>query len=122
MILALSIGLGAAFGSMLRYVVDQLVQNVRDTVFPIGTLAVNASGSFLLGLLTGLGIHHGLGHDALVVLGTGVIGGYTTLSTWAWESMSLVNDGAHLQAGANVLASVGAGLALGACGLALGSI
>jgi len=117
--LTLGVALAAGVGAVLRYVVDQLVQHRSRGDFPYGTLVVNISGSLLLGLVTGLALHHGLGSDATIVLGVGLAGGYTTLSTWAWETLALAESGDVLEAGVNIAGSFAAGLAAAAAGLGL---
>jgi CrcB protein len=109
----------AAVGAPLRYVVDQAVQHRWPGAFPAGTLTVNLSGSFLLGLLTGLAAHHGLDPQAVTVLGTGLLGAYTTFSTFSYESVRLLEDGAVAEAGLNVAGSLALGLAAAAAGLGL---
>jgi fluoride exporter len=118
-VITVLVGLAAAGGAMLRYVVDQLVESTHDMVFPFGTFSINVTGSFVLGLLTGLGLHHGLDPTVITVSGAGLLGGYTTFSTWGWESAILVGDRAVLEASANVLASLGVGAAAAAAGLGL---
>ena len=83
----------AAVGAPLRYVVDQAVQHRWPGAFPAGTLTVNLSGAFVLGLLTGLAAHHGLAPQEVTVLGTGLLGGYTTFSTYAVDVQQLVDAG-----------------------------
>jgi CrcB protein len=85
------IGVGAlgALGALGRFAVDGAVSARWPGDFPFGTLSVNLSGGSVLGLLVGLG----LGGDALLVLGTGFLGGYTTFSTWMFESQRLGEDG-----------------------------
>ncbi|HEY3873597.1 MAG TPA: fluoride efflux transporter CrcB [Actinocrinis sp.] len=122
MILALAVALGAAFGAVARYLVDRAVAWRRDSVFPAGTWVINITGSFILGLLTGLATQHVLPGDALVILGTGVCGGYTTFSTYSFESLRLMEDGAGLVAVANLAGSIAAGLAAAALGLGLGAL
>lgn len=119
MTLAVAIGLTAGLGAVLRYLVDQFVQTRHDAVFPFGTLAVNVSGSLLLGVVTGLGIHAGLSPDAVLVVSAGLAGGYTTLSTWAWETLALGVDGARAHAALNAVGTLAACLAAAAAGLAL---
>ena len=119
MILALLVGLGAAFGAVARYVLDQAVTRRRGSTFPAGTWLINITGSFILGLLTGLAAHHGLSAHVLTVIGTGVCGGYTTFSTFSYETVRLSEDGAGLVAVGNVVGSIAAGLAAAALGLAL---
>ena len=115
--LTLAVALAAAAGSVARYVVDQLVQHRTRGDFPYGTLVVNVSGSFVLGLVVGLAAHHGLAATAAVVIGTGFAGGFTTLSTWAWETLAEASD--LLEASVNITGSLGAGLAAAAAGLSL---
>lgn len=117
--LTLAVAAAAGLGAVCRYLLDEVVSHRSDGVFPFGTFAVNVTGSFVLGLVVGLGLHHHLGGDAVAVLGAGFAGGYTTLSTWAWESLELSREGAVRIAAAYVLASLGAGLLAGAAGLVL---
>jgi fluoride exporter len=119
MILALLVGLGAAFGAVARYVLDQAVTRRRGSTFPAGTWLINITGSFILGLLTGLAAHHGLSDQVVTVIGTGVCGGYTTFSTFSYETVRLTEEGAGLVAVGNVVGSIAAGLAAAALGLGL---
>jgi CrcB protein len=114
----LLVAVGAAVGAPLRYLVDRAVQARHDSVFPWGTLAVNVAGSALLGLLAGLDVPG----EAMAALGTGFCGALTTYSTFGYETVRLVRDGARAYAAANALVSVGAGLAAGGAGLAVGSL
>ena len=117
--MTLLVTVAAGLGAIARYLVDGAVQRRTNNQFPAGTLAVNLSGSFLLGLLVGLTAHHGLATSTSVVLGAGFIGGYTTLSTWAWESLALAGRGARTAVLVNVVGSLALGMAAGAAGLAL---
>lgn len=117
--LAVLVALAAGVGAVLRFALDRWVSARHTRSLPLGTIAVNVTGSFVLGLVTGLGTHHGLGHDPLAVVGAGLTGGYTTLSTWAWESLSLAETGAAPAAAVNVAGSFLLGLAAAAAGLAL---
>mgnify|MGYP003296359114 CR=1 FL=1 len=119
MLLALGVAAAAGGGAVLRYVVDQLVQGSHVRDFPFGTLVVNATGSLLLGVVTGLSLHHGLADGPTVVLSAGFAGGYTTLSTWAWESVALMENGAVGQAVLNAVGTVAVCLATAGVGLAL---
>jgi CrcB protein len=112
--------LAAAVGAPLRYVVDQAIQHRFPGAFPAGTLTINVSGSLLLGLLTGLAAHHGLAPQAVTVLGTGLLGAYTTFSTFSYETIRLLEDGAVAEATLNVVGSLALGLAAAAAGLGLG--
>lgn len=119
MILALVVGLTAGAGAVARYVVDQVVQGRYGSRFPYGTLVVNISGSLLLGLVTGTVSSHGLGHGPAVVLSAGFCSGYTTWSTFSYDTLALAETGAVLQAAWNVALSLTTGLAAAAAGLAL---
>lgn len=120
--LAIAVAVAAGGGAVLRYLVDQLVQTRHDAVFPFGTLAVNVSGSLLLGVVAGLGLDHGLPADVVLVLSAGLAGGYTTLSTWAWETLALAEAGAVGQAALNAFGTLAACLAATGAGLALTSL
>lgn len=109
----------AAVGAPLRYIVDQAVQYRREGAFPLGTFLINITGSLLLGLLTGLARHHGLSATALTVLGTGLLGAYTTFSTFSYETVRLLEDGALFEATLNVAASLAIGLAAAGVGFGL---
>lgn len=120
--LTLFVSLAAGVGAVLRYVVDSVVAHRTSGAFPLGTFVVNVSGSFLLGLVVGLSLHHGLGERSAAVLGVGLTGGYTTMSTWAWESLALVEEGAARSAVLNVVGSIAVGLAAAAAGLGLAQL
>ncbi len=109
----------AAVGAPARALVDRRVQERAHGAFPRGTFVVNVSGCLALGLLTGLGLYHGLGATPRTVLGTGGLGAYTTFSTFTFETVRLAEAGAAVAAFRNVAASMIVGLAAAAAGLAL---
>jgi CrcB protein len=111
--------LAAAVGAPLRYLVDRAVQHRHGGPFPAGTLTINLTGSLLLGLLTGLVAHHGLSSEVLTVLGTGLLGAYTTFSTFSYETVRLLEDAAITEAALNVALSLTVGLGAAAAGLGL---
>jgi CrcB protein len=117
--LALAVAAAAAVGAACRYLLDQFVQHQHDQTLPWGTFVINVSGSLLLGLVTGLSIHHGLPATPTAIVGAGFAGGYTTWSTYIWESLALAETGALLAAGVNLLGSLAVGLAAAAAGLGL---
>ena len=119
MLLAALVGLAAAFGAVSRYLVDQAVANKWESSFPLGTWVINVTGSFILGLITGLALHHGLSAHVVSVLGTGICGGYTTFSTFNLETVRLAEDGSSASAVGNIAGSIAAGLLAAACGLGL---
>ncbi|MGN6331922.1 MAG: fluoride efflux transporter FluC [Motilibacteraceae bacterium] len=119
MILAVGVGLAAALGAVCRYVLDQVVQHQHDQEFPWGTFVINVTGSLLLGLLTGLALHHGFPAAPTTVIGVGFAGGYTTWSTYVWESLALAESGSVRLAATNVLGSLAAGLLAAGAGFGL---
>jgi CrcB protein len=99
--LVLGIGLFGAVGAVARFLLDGVVSARADSSFPWGTLVVNLTGAFALGFVTGK-----LSGDAQLLVGTGLLGGYTTFSTWMFESHRLGEDG-ELRAGVvNLLGSL----------------
>lgn len=118
MLIALLV-VGAAIGAPARYLVDGFVQSRARTVFPWGTFAVNASGSLVLGFLTGLALYHGLGPLPKSAVGTGFCGAYTTFSTFSYETVRLVEEGSMVTATWTVVAGVVVGLLAAAAGLAI---
>jgi CrcB protein len=121
-ILALLVGLAAALGAVCRYVLDLLVQHRHDQAFPWGTFVINVSGSLLLGLVTGWSLHAGLPRVPTTVLGVGLLGGYTTWSTYLWETFALAESGDRGQAALNLVGSLAAGLVAAAAGLGLAAL
>jgi CrcB protein len=122
MILALAVSVAAAVGAALRYLIDQVVQHQHDQTFPWGTFVINISGSLLLGLLTGLALHHGLPAVAVTVLGVGLLGGYTTWSTYLWETLALAETGTMGEAVLNLVGSLVVGFAAAGVGLAVAQL
>jgi CrcB protein len=95
------IGLLGGVGAIARFLLDGAVSARAGRSFPWGTLVVNLTGAFALGFLTGK-----LSGDAQLLVGTGLLGGYTTFSTWMFESHRLGEDG-ELRAGVvNLLGSL----------------
>ena len=111
-----------AIGAVLRYLIDRLIQGRMRSDFPYGTLVINVSGSLILGFLTGAALHHGLAANWVTVLGTGLIGAYTTFSTFTYDTVGLLGSHAPSAAVANVVVSLAAGLGAAAAGLALGGV
>lgn len=99
--------LGGAIGSGARYLLSGWVLDRFGPAFPSGTLAVNTLGSFLLGALMFLGVEAGMLSPTLrLALTTGVMGGFTTYSTFSYETMRYLQDGAWALALLNVLVTV----------------
>ncbi|MEA2299449.1 MAG: fluoride exporter [Solirubrobacteraceae bacterium] len=112
----MAVGLLGGAGAVARFLLDGAVSRRAGRAFPFGTLTVNLTGAFLLGLLVGAAP----GGDADRLLGTGLLGGYTTFSTWALESHRLGEDG-ELRLGAlNFAVALTLGLGLAWVGRLLG--
>ncbi|TDO41985.1 fluoride efflux transporter CrcB [Paractinoplanes brasiliensis] len=109
----LLVAVGAAVGAPLRYLTDRLIQSRHDSVFPWGTLTVNVAGSLLLGVVTGLPTDSAVA----ALVGTGFCGALTTYSTFSYETLRLLQDGALFYAMVNVVASLVAGFGAAALGL-----
>ncbi|HTN79321.1 MAG TPA: fluoride efflux transporter CrcB [Acidimicrobiales bacterium] len=109
----------AGLGACARYLLDGFVQARTDGEFPWGTCLINVSGSFVLGIITGLALYHGLGIDSKLVLGTGFCGAYTTFSTFSYETVRLVEGGVRGAAVRNVAVNTVGGLLAAGLGLAL---
>jgi CrcB protein len=112
-----SLFIAGAVGAPARYLVDGFVQYRTPGVFPFGTFVINVSGSFLLGVITGLALYHGLAPLPRAAIGTGFCGAYTTFSTFSYETVRLIEEGAVRLAVANVAVSVAVGLAAAGVGL-----
>lgn len=116
-----------AIGASLRYLADIAVTERAMTeranrTFPWATFAINVTGSLLLGLLTGLGLHHGLPKAARLIFGVGFCGAYTTFSTFTFETVRLLEEGEPVAAVKNVAATLLVGLPAGAAGLAMATV
>ena len=109
-------GLGA-LGAIARFLLDGLVEARARATLPLGTLLVNASGSLLLGLLTGLAASG----ELLVLAGAAAIGSYTTFSTWMLETHRLSEDADIAGAIVNVLVTLAVGVAAAALGRVVGA-
>ena len=106
------VGLGGFLGSIGRYLASGVVHQIfPNTYFPIGTAAVNIIGCFLIGVLTGLAeFRNLLSPEMRMFLVTGLLGGFTTFSTFGHETVAIMRDGEFLHAGGNVLIQVIIGL------------
>ncbi len=114
--------IAAAVGAPLRYLVDGAIAERTEGVFPWGTFVINASGSLVLGVLTGLGLYHAFPKVPKVILGTGFCGAYTTFSTFTYETVELLEEGALNEAARNALGTLIVGAGAAALGLALAAL
>ena len=116
----LLVGLGGFVGSVARYLVAVLFAGYISSVFPFATLAVNIVGCFLIGVLFAISDKGNiLSPEWRILLTTGFCGGFTTFSTFSYESLRLMQDGEFFYLAAYVLVSVVVGLAATYIGIAL---
>ena len=114
------IALFGAIGTLARYGLQGIVQVRMGTMFPYGTLLINLTGCFFLGLLGQLTLNRMLiSSDLRIAIAVGFFGGYTTFSSFGWETAKMLEDGEWLRATTYVSASVIAGLLLSVAGIRL---
>ncbi|HXS56912.1 MAG TPA: fluoride efflux transporter CrcB [Hanamia sp.] len=90
--LVLLIGAGGFIGSALRYLISLFIQNKVLSTFPFGTFAVNVLGCFLIGAVYALSERGNLGAEWRLFLATGILGGFTTFSSFSNETVSMMRD------------------------------
>jgi CrcB protein len=122
MITLLAVLIGGFAGAVARQEGFSAIQDRVSTKFPVGILAVNLSGAFVLGLLFGLGVATAWPHWLAIGVQTGIIGAYTTYSTWALDSLTLARAGTPWQAVLNLAGSLLAGVLLAWAGVRLGAV
>ena len=103
----LAIGVLGGVGSVARHLLDDAISRRADSAFPFGILAVNLSGALLLGVAVGAALHG----DALRLVGGGLLGAYTTFSTWMLQSARLAEEGRLGLAALNIVGSLVLGVA-----------
>jgi len=96
---------GGALGTLFRYFISGLPYKYTDSVFPWGTLLVNVGGAFLIGLIWGIFEERGISPHLRTLIFIGFLGGFTTFSTFALETMNLFKEGAIKLAFVNILAN-----------------
>ena len=117
----LLVGAGGAVGSVSRFLLSGAAQRLSGSLyFPYGTLAVNLLGGFLLGLVMEVARPGVVSPQVRLLLTMGFFGGFTTFSTYTYESVRLIEDGEHLLALTNLLGSVVLGVMLTWLGLLVG--
>ncbi|GCE20608.1 fluoride efflux transporter CrcB [Dictyobacter kobayashii] len=104
------IGCAGALGAVARYMLGYMITRRAGSVFPFGTLIINVSGSFLIGLVFALTARHIVSPALQLILATGFLGGYTTFSTMSWEGVQLARGGklwaSALYLGENVILGI----------------
>ena len=107
----LAIAIGGAMGAVARYALSMLVLRVSGTLFPLGTFVVNVVGCLVFGAIAGASAERVQIPPAMrLLLLTGILGGFTTFSSYAFETFVLMRDGQMLWAAINVAGQVVAGL------------
>ena len=102
-----AVAFGAALGGVARYYLSSAIQHRLGATFPWGTLVINVSGSLLLGVLMRYALATpSVSAELRAFLTTGVCGGYTTFSTYSYETATLLEDGQYGRASTYALASV----------------
>lgn len=112
------VAIGGALGSVARFWISTVVANRVTETFPLGTLVVNVTGSFLIGLLAAMSRSNGISNTTRTFLMVGVCGGYTTFSSFSLQNLQLLQNGNFYYAGLNTALS----LALCMAGVWLGFV
>ena len=114
----LAIGVLGGLGSVARHLLDDAISRRADSAFPFGILAVNLSGALLLGVAVGAALHG----DALRLVGGGLLGAYTTFSTWMLQAQRLAEEGRAGLSGLYLAVSLVLGLGAVGLGRELGAL
>lgn len=101
----LLVAAGGSLGAAARYLLDRAIATRQTGPFPLGTLVVNVTGSIALGALLGLAVAHRVPSSVVTLAGTGFLGAYTTFSTFTFETVRLLEDGAWRYAAWNLALS-----------------
>jgi CrcB protein len=112
----LGVALLGGAGACARFLLDGAIAARAGRAFPLGTLVVNVTGAFALGVLAGAGVKS----DAYLLAGTATLGSYTTFSTWMFETQRPAEEGRTGAAAANLVAALALGLAAAALGRGVG--
>lgn len=120
LVLMVFVGLAGSLGALTRYLLGRYIAGRIISQFPLGTLMINITGAFLIGLLFTLTSRNFLNVPLQTVLATGFLGGYTTFSTMSWEGVQLVRGGSTLPGSLYLGGSVLLGLLAAVLGMALG--
>jgi len=118
----LAVGVGGFFGAIARYLIDYWISRRMGSLFPYGTLVINVSGSFILGLFATSTERWIVHPHWRLLLGVGFVGAYTTFSTFGYETHRLIEEGSFGLALLNVLLSVIVGLMAVRLGILLGRV
>jgi CrcB protein len=114
-----AIAVGAALGGVARFYLATAVQQRLGAMFPWGTLLINVTGSLLLGFIVRYALAAPMSLELRALLTTGFCGGYTTFSTYSYETATLLEDGQYQRAGLYAFGSVFVALVATFCGFIL---
>jgi CrcB protein len=115
----LIVGAGSFIGGAGRYLVSMLINRYTTVIFPYGTLVVNILGCLIIGLVMGLFMKGSLSEGWRLFLATGICGGFTTFSTFAYENVNLIHFSEYLYMLMYILLSVALGLTATYLGLTI---
>ena len=121
-LLFVGIALAGGLGSASRLFLDGIIRSRPRATMPWGTIALNLTGSFLLGLITGFGTSQLLPETVHLIVGAGFLGGYTTFSTASFETIRLLQERKWVIGGLNGLGVLVAATAVAGLGLWIGSL
>jgi fluoride exporter len=112
------IGIGGSLGAAARYLLGNLLSRKKSyNRYPLGTLVINSTGSFLLGILAKLHLANDISDWIWFLVGVGFCGAYTTFSTFGYETITLLQSNKKILAGIYVLSSVVVSILMAALGL-----
>ena len=114
------VGLAGSIGALSRYLLGRFIAERSNTQIPLGTLLINITGAFVIGLLFALASRKLITSSLQTTLATGFLGGYTTFSTMSWEGLQLARGGSTRLSVLYLGGSVLLGLVAATLGLALG--
>lgn len=113
------VALAGSLGAVSRFLMDTFVRSQSESYFPWGTLVVNLTGSFALGIVTALALNYDISEILVVTVSTGFLGAYTTFSGWMVQSVELIESGAWEYAVHNLFSSVISGVLAAAGGFTI---
>lgn len=121
-LLLLGVAVAGGLGASCRLIVDGILKARVRVAYPLGTTVINITGSFLLGLVTGLAVTHVLPPEWRAIIGVGFIGGYTTFSTASFETVRLAQEGRYAAAVSNGFGMLAGALLAAGVGLWVGGL
>lgn len=118
----LAVCAAGGIGSVARFTLDGFIRARAHIAYPLGTTIINVTGSLLLGLITGLASQALLAPEWRMILGVGLMGGYTTFSTASVETIRLLQERRNIAATINGLGMLALSVAAAALGLLIGNL